>query len=133
MVSVGFTDSTPTHVTRNHESEEELRIHQHEGEDRTMCKLVIVGPIYPTILSYVYDFSFFIRAWLFLWLAHNIGLSLLNKLAFSKVDFPYPFVLLAIHMWCHWMGSSFDFPLARPTWVSQRITAAWRVIIIVHA
>lgn len=43
--------------------------------------------------------------WLFAWLVNNIGITMLNKYAFSKADFNYPLVTSAFHMLCNWFGT----------------------------
>ena len=63
-----------------------------------------------------------LRLWLVLWTANNIGVTLLNKAAFAKVDFHYPYFLSFVHMVCNSFGSQMVFWSIRRD--NQRIKAA---------
>lgn len=60
--------------------------------------------------------------WLLLWTANNIGVTLLNKAAFAKVDFHYPYFLSFVHMVCNSFGSQMVFWSIRRD--NQRVKAA---------
>mmetsp|Transcript_21948 Transcript_21948/g.67412 ORF Transcript_21948/g.67412 Transcript_21948/m.67412 type:complete len:348 (-) Transcript_21948:368-1411(-) len=43
--------------------------------------------------------------WLGLWFVNNIGVTIVNKMAFSSVDFHYPYTLSAVHMFINSLGA----------------------------
>jgi len=55
-------------------------------------------------------------AWVVLvfWMCNNMGMTLVNKLAFSKLDFHYPYCLSAVHMAFNALGCQYIF------WVMDR-------------
>eukprot|EP00904_Undaria_pinnatifida_P007317 jgi/Undpi1/3715/HiC_scaffold_16.g07085.m1 len=62
--------------------------------------------------------------WLFAWIVNNIGITMLNKYAFSRAGFHYPLVTSAFHMLCNWLGTAMYFcisgteqqPIKRQQW-----------------
>jgi len=51
--------------------------------------------------------------WIAIWMVNNILVTIMNKAAFAKVDFNYPYALSTIHMACNVVGSQLYFLLSR--------------------
>eukprot|EP00934_Nitzschia_sp_Nitz4_P007952 Nitzschia sp. Nitz4//scaffold322_size40381//3677//4883//NITZ4_007552-RA/size40381-augustus-gene-0.51-mRNA-1//1//CDS//3329547803//7942//frame0 len=47
--------------------------------------------------------------WLILWMANNVGITLLNKASYEIISFPYPYFLSFVHMLCNSIGSQLVF------------------------
>lgn len=62
-----------------------------------------------TLLLTKFDCSVGNSRWLIIWTINNVGVTLLNKAAFTTVDFHYPYFLSFVHMVCNSVGSQLVF------------------------
>lgn len=53
--------------------------------------------------------------WLLAWMLNNVLVTMINKAAFAKVDFKYPFTLSAVHMACCLVGAQTYFLFSNNT------------------
>jgi drug/metabolite transporter (DMT)-like permease len=51
--------------------------------------------------------------WLLIWMVNNMAVTILNKSAFTKMDFKYPYALSTIHMAFNLVGSQVYFAISK--------------------